>query len=433
MRWPTPAVWLILLSLTLALPRRSRGEDRLDLKYMYYQEDDDRIRVLSPAFLLEKDFSSTLTLRLQGVYDAISGASPTGAPATQDTSASSARSWIAPGRLSALHAVTGASSLPPAPPPVADTSASASSSSSSSSSTAKKKVKKAAAVTNSAPETVYGGSAPVAELEDERVAATLDLIKRAGLHTLGVQAAFSTESDYDSFAFALRDAIEFNQRNTTLNLGAAANVDQVDNVPQGTEEDKVGWDALVGLTQLLNARTVLTANLSAGSSDGYLDDPYKVAEVDGLLVPDNRPGHRDRQVALLALQRRLDALQASLDASYRFYRDSFGVEAHTFTLQWFQDLGRHWVLAPLFRGYWQSEADFFAPQFTGAPRYYSSDYRLSALQALGYGVQTVWRPNEAWSLDVTAERYEQEGRNDDLPDDAYPSATMITAGIRRWF
>ncbi|NKB23775.1 MAG: DUF3570 domain-containing protein [Kiritimatiellae bacterium] len=59
---------------------RSHGEDRVDTKSFFYQEGDDRIRVVSPTFLFEKDLSSTLHLKIEGVYNKISGASPTGAP-----------------------------------------------------------------------------------------------------------------------------------------------------------------------------------------------------------------------------------------------------------------------------------------------------------------------------------------------------------------
>ena len=68
------------LSLTLLLHfatvRRGNAEDRIDFKYMFYQEDNDRIRVLTPAVVLEKELSPTLTLKIEGVYNAISGASP---------------------------------------------------------------------------------------------------------------------------------------------------------------------------------------------------------------------------------------------------------------------------------------------------------------------------------------------------------------------
>ncbi len=85
------------------------------------------------------------------------------------------------------------------------------------------------------------------------------------------------------------------------------------------------------------------------------------------------------------------------------------------------------------RWYSQSEADFYDVSFSGSPTYYSSDYRISALEALGYGVKLVWRPSSSWSLDIAAERYEQEGTDGITPQDAYPAANVLSGGVRLWF
>jgi hypothetical protein len=54
--------------------------NRLDLKTLVYLEDNDRIQVIAPSVQFERDLNAMFTLRIDGVYNAISGATPTGAP-----------------------------------------------------------------------------------------------------------------------------------------------------------------------------------------------------------------------------------------------------------------------------------------------------------------------------------------------------------------
>ena len=64
--------WLVL--------RRAEAEERLDFKTLYYKEDGDRMKVFAPSVLLEHEFTPSLMIKLEGIYNAISGATPTGAP-----------------------------------------------------------------------------------------------------------------------------------------------------------------------------------------------------------------------------------------------------------------------------------------------------------------------------------------------------------------
>ena len=67
--------------LYLAGPRLLNAEDHLSTKWQDYSEDDGRIRVVSKYLGFEKQVSNELILKGHGVYDSISGATPTGMPA----------------------------------------------------------------------------------------------------------------------------------------------------------------------------------------------------------------------------------------------------------------------------------------------------------------------------------------------------------------
>src|SRR5262249_23014250 len=142
---------------------------------------------------------------------------------------------------------------------------------------------------------------------------------------------------------------------------------------------KTTSDFLVGVNQLLGPKTVLSLNLSMGYADGYLNDPYRLttfyladspdpifsdpAQINA--VPDSRPRHRFKQSRFVSLTHSFDPVNASLETTYRLYHDDWGIWANTASVTWFQKLGKPLLLAPNFRYYWQTAADFYAPGFRG--------------------------------------------------------------------
>jgi len=231
---------------------------------------------------------------------------------------------------------------------------------------------------------------PMAETDDDRYAANIELTKKLSCHSLSAKASFSTEDDYDSVGIACTDSIDLNRKNTTLSLGAAYAHDRAKDFFTGSSEPKDVMNLMVGISQLLSLKTVFTGNVSCGFLSGYLNDQYKVVELNGGLVPEERPDHKTGWIVYMALKQYVERMRASVEAGYRLYDDTFGIIAHTMSLTWNQKLGGHLELAPTVRWYDQSEADFYAIRFTGSPDTYSSDYRLSALTTVSYGVRVAW-------------------------------------------
>jgi hypothetical protein len=192
-------------------------------------------------------------------------------------------------------------------------------------------------------------------------------------------------------------------------------------------------DVLAGITQVLNKKTLMTVNLTLSQASGYLADPYKIAEVNGVLIPENRPDDKDKQIVYVSLTRFIESMNASIEPAYRYYTDSFGIVAHTVSLAWYQRLGRQFILRPIFRYYDQDEADFYGVRFSGSPEFYSADYRLSSFRAYSGGIKLIWMPSETFAVDIAYDRYQQEGKDNETFDEVYPSANIITVGLRKWF
>lgn len=382
----------LAVTLHLLQMRRAEAEDRVDFKYLWYSEEHDRVTVWGPSFLLEKDLSSRLNLKIEGIYDVISGASPTGAPTPAQIKIGSA------GRTYSV--VSGASTR--------------------------------AASTSSNTKGVVPSDfiLPTQRFNDARLGVNAELALRNGDYLYTGQIAFSSETDYTSIAPTLKVAREFNQKNTVVSAGVSFNHDDVDAIATHSTETKEGVQLFLGATQALDPKTVLSVNFTAGFSSGFLSDPYKVAWVSGSLMSDKRPSRRDDQIALVSLTHAVDSLKGSAEVSYRYYRDSFGVSGHTASLAWYQKIGRTLVLKPSIRYYQQDAADFYAVMFTSTPEFYSADYRLSNAASLSYGLKAVWTPRDSYSVDFGYERYTMWGRDKITSSSAYPDANIFTVGLR---
>jgi hypothetical protein len=387
MRYQFPSVNIgLLVGAWFFLQARSgRAEDAISYKYVDYRESGDRMTVESHYGLIEKDFGPDMHLKLQGVIDAIAGATPTGAP--------------------------------PATP---------------------------------------GGNVPLFQTTDRRKGWSGDLARQFSRVNVDAGYAYSRESDYVSNGWSLNTLTDFNQKNTTLLLGAAGTDDDVKVIFQTPWAKKRGRDFIAGVTQLLSPVTSVTFNIGWGRATGFLSDPYRLIEQNTLVTfegsngppvfleqfyNENRPATREHTTFYAAINHSVAGLNGAIEASYRFFRDTFGTDAHTVDLAWFQKIGERFVLRPGFRFYDQSAANFYQVDLDNAPftpsgrpapagPFFSSDYRLSAFRSYNYGLKAIWTIAAAWQVDAAIERYEMHGRDNVTSRSVYPTATIVTAGLR---
>jgi hypothetical protein len=374
---------------------RAQTQDHVDYRFQDYAEEGGRIHVQTQTAMFDVGVQPWLELKGEIVYDAISGATPTGAP--PPTALAAFAGW---------------------PTPLSD-------------------------------------KVPVVPMHDIRMAESFETDFNFGIHHIRPEVSYSEEHDYISYGGSLNYSIDLNQKNTTLNVGWSHNADTVlpiqgENIFQrmSKSSDEFG----VGLTQLLGPKTILTANVSARESQGYLSDPYRGVVFDDYpqgdptsisVYPENRPGRRDSYTGFVSLTQFVSPLNGAAAVSYRFYDDSYGVLAHTGELEWRQKIGRRITVCPSFRYYRQTAASFYATQFAGdptnpfdptpTPQYFSSDYRLSEMEAFTFGI-SVHAALASWaSIDVSYQRYEMRGLDGVTSPSAYPKANIVTVGARLTF
>ena len=366
--------------LILLGPRLVRAEDAINYKYADYRESGGRIAVQTQSALIEQDFGTEMHLKLEGTIDAITGATPNGQPAPAGSD-----------------------------------------------------------------------QVVLTNLHDQRKAWKVDFSHQFPALNVALGVANSRESDYISNGWSVNTLADFNQKNTTLLAGIAGTEDKVKVIYQSPWARKRTNDVIVGVTQLLDPRTSVSFDLTWGRATGYLSDQYKIVqkriEVNpGDFLPlqflENRPGVRDKWIALGSLNHAFPDLHGALEASYRFYHDTYGTRAHTLELTWLQQISPTLILRPELRFYDQSAADFYyyqldqtsiVPPFGPPPKqgpFYSSDFRVSALRTFNYGLKIVWTPTARWQLNAALEEYAMHGKDGVTPRSAYPRATIVTAGLK---
>jgi hypothetical protein len=346
---------------------RASAENQLDYRFEYYNEDNDRMTIDTHSVYFEQKLSDAVTAKGELVYDSISGATPTGTV------------------------------LP-------------------------------------------SGKIVLTKLEDTRRAGNLELDWKLGRQTITPGFAYSKESDYSSGGISLGDAIEFNEKNTILQLGGSHNFDSVREANKTIWKDKASTEGIIGVSQLLSPKTIFNAAFTLGNDSGYLSDPYRLAGYVptgfpfSIGVPERRPSHRNKEIVYTSLTQYFDPVNASLEGSYRFYHDSYGVFSHTVGLTWHQWLGKHLIVEPMFRFSEQSAADFYQTTFTGPfsanpDGFHSSDYRLSELYTVDYGLQATAVINDHFRIIAGYHRYEMNGLDGKTSADMYPKANVFTVGF----
>ncbi|MGV7210114.1 DUF3570 domain-containing protein [Oxalobacteraceae bacterium A2-2] len=278
-------------------------------------------------------------------------------------------------------------------------------------------------------------------MDDRRKAGDLAVTRYLPRGTVSVGAAFSTEHDYRSRALSLQGTLDSEDKNTSWSLGVGGSDDAINPVNHIVDhESRQNWNVLAGVTRIFTPLDIGQLTYTHSSGHGYYSDPYKLA--------DNRPRQRDQDTLLAQWNHRFVAANATSRLAYRYYRDSFGISAHTLSGEWVQSLADGWTLTPSLRLYSQRAADFyFDPVYgsTGAPfppgyvfggtAYTSADQRLSAFGAVTAGIKVAKQLDQDWSVDLKLERYEQRGAwrvfGNGSPGLAPLRATSLQVGFTR--
>jgi hypothetical protein len=255
-------------------------------------------------------------------------------------------------------------------------------------------------------------------MHDERTAGDVKVTRYFDRASYAVGVSHSSEHDYVSNALSLEGTWASEDNNRTWNLGLGGAADSIHPTKGGQDnirdKKKNTQELMLGVSQVLTTTDLAQLNLTVSQSKGYLNDPYKALDV--------RPDRRS-QVALLGRwNHHFEDGGTTLRSSYRYYRDSYRISAHTLQLEWVKPYTQGALnglsLTPSLRYYTQSAASFYRDAYVDAAGYpvfpdvvpgqrNSGDHRLSAFGAVTLGLKTQYQITPRWSIDGKFELYEQ--------------------------
>lgn len=368
-----------LLQATSPVASAADSDWDVDTAFLYYGEADGRVQAFEPAIHAGRAVGDDDRIELRLVVDALTGATPNGAYAIDGV----AQTFTTP---------SGNSSY-----------------------------------------TTAAGDAPLdSTFKDTRIALGADYTQSLDRMSRIIWGAnLSGEHDYFAMGVSANYARDFNNRNTTLNVGLGFNSDSVNphsGVPteftpmmavgtaknvSGDSETKTITDFMIGVTQVIDRKTIVQLNLTLGSVSGYQNDPYKIVTVvddpvtglpsatfstltGGLpYVYEKRPDSRQKNILFFKAMHHLE--ENVIDFSYRYYSDDWGINSHTLGLKYRYQLAESY-LQPQVRYYSQSDADFYTHNLvlgtdvnaaTGEVLvdYASHDYRLAESETITLGLK----------------------------------------------
>ena len=370
----------------------------VDVGYLHYNEAD-YISVDTYMAMIKGNLSDTDTIKLGLVFDTLSGATPTGAlPGSESVTVSG----VSGGGVSAAGST--------------------------------------------------GGTAP---FNDTRLAMDVtwghewERLKRS---KFGVQV--SVEGDYTAVGSSLTLELDSPDRTSTYTAGFGVSSDKVgrssEQTPAPLTQSSAGamfgpghkntLEAMIGVTRVINRRTVAMANVSISQSLGYHTDPYKVISVadendveisDGATY-EHRPDNRTRYILYSKIKHELPSSGHHLGLSYRFHSDSWDINSHTIEASYSLPVLQDHKLEPFVRLYHQQAARFYTKTlaFDGLatstwetasfhfPKHASADIRLAEMFSTTIGAKFRYMTSATGSVDVRLAYYYRDYRDAVIDNDA---------------
>jgi hypothetical protein len=383
---------------------------QLDAALLVYQESGGRVSAIEPTTRLTLHAADGRQLSLEGVADAVSGATPNGA-----VPSNLPQNFVTPIKVHGSTAtVTGASGgstiiqLPPTPGQLASAA-------------------------EGRQYTVAANMLPVDKgFHDHRLAFTTGWSQPLGSITeIGLGGGYSRETDYQAITANTHISQNFNANNTTVSLALNGELDSsfpFGGVPTpltvmnaqwktGTSRDKTQLGFVLGWTEVMSRRWLMQINYAFDHQSGYQNDPYRIISVvdpangePTQSLYENRPDRRQSQSFYWDNKLDLGPLISGL--SLRYFKDSWGITSDTAEFSERINFGSVFYFEPSVRWYQQTAANFYHYYLVGGqplPTYASSDTRLGAFTANTLAAKIGFNLNKRSELYIKGEYYDQAG------------------------
>ena len=222
--------------------------------------------------------------------------------------------------------------------------------------------------------------------KEERTQGNLAFDMLQGKTQYSVSYTLSDESDYTANTATFDVSQDMFGDLTTVSFGFSQGWDEVrkngDNQFKETVDRR---NYRFGLQQILTPRLIAGLNYEVITDEGFLNNPYRsVRYLDETSArgfsfqPELYPQTRTSN-AIAVNARYFLLYRASVHGEYRYYTDTWGIDANTVALGYTHPWGKRWIFEAGYRWYDQSAADFYSDLFprADAQNFLARDKELS--------------------------------------------------------
>lgn len=252
---------------------------------------------------------------------------------------------------------------------------------------------------------VVSTASPYEEQRDQ-VSLTFDMLNDKTQYSLSV--AGSDENDYTARTASFDVSQDLFGDLTTVSLGFSRGWDEVGKRGDADFDEPVDRRSYrLGLSQIVTPALMMGFAYETITDEGFLNNPYRsVRYLDDevpagfAFQPEVYPSTRTSSAVSLNASYFLP-YRAAVHGEYRFFTDTWGIDANTVRVGYTQPVGARWILEGGYRWYGQSNADFYSDLFPrrDAQNFLGRDKELSTFtsQMLSVGA-TYELPPLGWGF-----------------------------------
>lgn len=205
----------------------------------------------------------------------------------------------------------------------------------------------------------------------------------------------SDENDYQADTASVGVSMDMFGNMTTLSMGYSRGWDTVGmSGSPAFSEDVDRQNYRLGLNQVISKNMIMELNYEGITDEGFLNNPYRKFRyldasdpVDGYSLGDERYPHTRTSSAVALRARYYLPWHAAMSGEYRFFADTWGIDAHTMKVGYTHPLQDRWILETTYRHYTQSAADFYSDLLDApdAQNFVGRDKELSTFSSNSVG------------------------------------------------
>lgn len=210
--------------------------------------------------------------------------------------------------------------------------------------------------------------------------------------TMTLAATYSKENDYLAKSMHFNLSQEVFGGMTTVSMGYSRGWDEVGKRDSNFSENTDRQNYRLGVSQVLTKNMLVDVSAEVITDQGFLNNPYR--EVRYLVTPTTVDWqaevypHTHTSTALAVRAKYYLPYRAALSGEFRYYTDSWGVDANMFELGYTHPVKSGWTIDLRLRHYQQNKADFYSDLFpyVDAQNFLARDKELSTFSSNTFGI-----------------------------------------------